>query len=250
MTAVNAAAQRSPQSRLLLIVLATLLFVAFCSLGTWQIQRRAWKIDLIEQVEAQLAREPIQAPGPAQWPQINQRHNYLPVRARGMLLHDKETHVQAMTSHGSGYWVMTPMLTKQGFFVLVNRGFVDPAHRDPASREEDLSGSRVVTVQGLLRTTEPEGRLFQKNNPEVDRWYSRDVAAIGAKRELPEEAYAPYFIDAGASPDSGDWPVGGLTVVKFRNTHLGYAITWYALALLTVVCAWLAWRHQPDEDNK
>jgi surfeit locus 1 family protein len=51
---------------------------------------------------------------------------------------------------------------------------------------------------------------------------------------MPAANVAPYFIDADAAPNPGGWPVGGLTVVHFRNSHLSYALTWYALALLCV----------------
>ena len=43
---------------------------------------------------------------------------------------------------------------------------------------------------------------------------------------------APYFIDADATPDTGGWPRGGLTVVHFPNSHLMYAFTWFSLAAL------------------
>ena len=38
----------------------------------------------------------------------------------------------------------------------------------------------------------------------------------------------------------GGWPKGGQTVVTFRNEHLQYAITWFALAagLLAVYLAY------------
>ena len=34
---------------------------------------------------------------------------------------------------------------------------------------------------------------------------------------------------------TGGGPIGGLTVIAFRNDHLLYAITWFVLAAL---CAW------------
>jgi surfeit locus 1 family protein len=46
---------------------------------------------------------------------------------------------------------------------------------------------------------------------------------------------APYFIDADAASNPGRLPVGGLTQIHFRNSHLVYALTWYGLALLVVV---------------
>lgn len=74
------------------------------------------------------------------------------------------------------------------------------------------------------------------------RWYSRDVPAIASAHGLGD--VAPYFVDADASmgtPGSGD-PVGGLTVVSFRDNHLVYALTWYALALMVAGAALWVWR--------
>jgi surfeit locus 1 family protein len=85
-------------------------------------------------------------------------------------------------------------------------------------------------VTGLLRLTEPKGGFLRANDPAADRWYSRDVEAMAAARGLTDTA--PYFIDADATPNPGGLPVGGLTVVAFRNSHLVYALTWFALALM------------------
>ncbi|WP_204265686.1 SURF1 family cytochrome oxidase biogenesis protein, partial [Klebsiella pneumoniae] len=43
---------------------------------------------------------------------------------------------------------------------------------------------------------------------------------------------APYFIDRDAGTNARDLPIGGLTVIRFPNNHLVYAITWFALALM------------------
>ena len=42
----------------LLTGLALILFIGFCSLGTWQLNRRAWKLDLIAHVDQQLQQAP------------------------------------------------------------------------------------------------------------------------------------------------------------------------------------------------
>jgi surfeit locus 1 family protein len=41
---------------------------------------------------------------------------------------------------------------------------------------------------------------------------------------------APMLVEADAAPNPGGWPKGGQTQVHFRNAHLQYAITWFALA--------------------
>jgi surfeit locus 1 family protein len=207
--------------------LAVLVAVAgFLALGVWQLERRAWKLDLIARVDARLAAAPVAAPGPDAWPALGADAAYTRVTASGRFLHDRETAALAVTARGSGYWILTPLETR-GFTVLVNRGFVPPDRRDPSTRPDgQMAGD--VTVTGLLRPTEPGGGFLRRNDPAGERWYSRDVAAIAAARSLGP--VAPYFIDADATPNPGGLPVGGLTVVRFRNAHLSYALTWFALA--------------------
>src|SRR3546814_11071851 len=54
--------------RRLLTVLALLLATSFVALGVWQVERRAWKHELIAAVDARIHRAPVAAPGPAEWP--------------------------------------------------------------------------------------------------------------------------------------------------------------------------------------
>lgn len=208
----------------LLAVIALLV-----GLGVWQLQRRTWKLALIAHTEAMLASPPVAAPGPSQWPAVGSDDLYRPVVANGRYRAGADTYVQAVTDFGGGYWVLTPLDTGGGFTVLVNRGFV-PA--DLRGKAPPAPGAR--TVRGLLRLSEPGGGFLRHNDPAADRWYSRDVAAIAAAKRLGR--IAPYFIDA-SEPGTG-WPRGGLTVVRFRNTHLVYALTWFGLALLVAVMAW------------
>ncbi|NVK60575.1 MAG: SURF1 family protein, partial [Rhodobacteraceae bacterium] len=86
------------------------------------------------------------------------------------------------------------------------------------------------TVTGLLRISESEGWLFSRDNdPENGLWYRRDIGSITAARGYGDAA--PYFVDEEATAP-GRWPSGGRTVVSFRNSHLSYALTWFALALM------------------
>ena len=87
-------------------------------------------------------------------------------------------------------------------------------------------------MTGLLRASEPDGAFLRANAPDEGRWYSRDVAAIARARGLSD--VAPYFIDADATPNPGGHPVGGLTVVRFRDSHFSYALTWFGLSILSL----------------
>lgn len=202
---------------------ATLLLAAlgFAALGVWQIERRAWKLRLIAAVDARAHAAPVAAPGPP-W----QGDAYRRVRVTGRFDHGEETLVQAVTERGPGFWLLTPLRTPAGWTVLINRGFVPGAGARPGRP------GGVVTLTGLLRITEPGGGFLRANDPAANRWFSRDVAAIARARGLT--GVAPYFIDADAAPGVSGYPVGGLTVIAFRNTHLIYALTWFALAGLSL----------------
>ena len=219
------------------VVAGLALFVGFLALGGWQVQRLAWKTHLIAQVDARVQAAAVPAPGPIQWAGVTRdKDQYRRVTVRGRFLHDKETLVQAVTDAGGGFWVMTPLFDDRGFTVLINRGFVPSGRRDPAVRADgQVEGPQTVT--GLLRITEPKGGFLRANDPAGDRWRSRDVAAIAARRDLT--TIAPYFIDADARSNPGGWPRGGLTVIRFANSHLVYALTWFGMALLTLVGLWL-----------
>ena len=118
-----------------------------------------------------------------------------------------------------------------------------PADRStPEARLAGEIAAGPVAVTGLLRMTEPGGAFLRSNDPAADRWFSRDVAAIAAAKGLAD--VAPYFIDADATPNPGGLPIGGLTVVAFRNSHLVYALTWYALAAMSAAAAWRVWRRR------
>lgn len=209
-----------------------MLFVGFLALGGWQVQRLAWKTALIAQVNARVHAAPVSAPGPDRWPAMTpDSDQYRRVILHGAFRHDQETLVQAVTDLGAGFWVMTPLVEDRGFTVLVNRGFVTPERRDPAMRADgQAAGER--TVVGLLRISEPKGGFLRANDPAGDRWRSRDVAAIAARRGLTRTA--PYFVDADGQTNPGGWPRGGLTVIRFPNSHLIYALTWFGMALLTL----------------
>jgi len=218
---------------------ALIAAIGLAALGVWQLERRVWKHELVAAVEARVHAAPLAAPGPGAWDGVDAKGDaYRRVTATGQFRHDRETLVQAVTDRGPGYWVLTPLETT-GFTLLVNRGFVPKDRRDPKTRMAG-NAAGVVTVTGLVRVTEPEGAFLRSNDPAADRWFSRDVAAIAKARGL--QGAAPYFVDADAKPNPGGYPVGGLTIVRFPDNHLVYALTWFALCALSLFFAWRLWR--------
>ena len=209
---------------LTLLAVSFAIFVALIGLGNWQIARMGWKLDLIEAVESRAFGDPVAAPRGAV---TEDTHAYLRVSAEGRYLHEETRLVKALTELGPGDWYLTPLET-EGRVIWVNRGFVPDWLNDHLDRVTRPEGR--VELTGLLRITEPEGTLLESNDPAAERWVSRDVDALSEAAGV--DRYAGYFIDAEHRGDPEGWPRGGLTVVEFRNSHLSYALTWYAMALL------------------
>jgi surfeit locus 1 family protein len=209
-------------------------FVSLILLGNWQLDRRIWKLDLIQRVDARVHASSEPAPNVSQWQTISKdADEYRRVSVNGNFLNNKDTLVVAATELGSGYWVLTPFQRVDESFVLVNRGFISQG----VQPVPPLTGLQQVV--GLLRMTEPEGSVLRTNEPALDRWYSRDVAAIATHQKL---IAAPYFIDAEKQvleqtllpAKIAQVPVGGLTRISFYNSHMVYAVTWYGLAIMII----------------
>lgn len=231
--AVVAPARRPIRARTVaLVVFLVCAFCGFVALGVWQVQRMHWKDALIARVESRIHAAPVPPPQRAAWADVTEaRDGYRRVRLTGVYLPVPETNTLAVTELGAGAWSLAPLRTADGDIVFVNRGFV------PTGETASPLPTRPVEVIGLLRMTEPVGGFLRRNDPAAERWYSRDVAAIAQHRGLPAADVAPFFVDAAAAPDAAGWPRGGMTVVRFRDSHLIYALTWFGMALLTVAAA-------------
>ncbi|ACA16801.1 Surfeit locus 1 family protein [Methylobacterium sp. 4-46] len=226
--------------------LATLVCLAILlGLGTWQVERKAWKEGLIRQiVERAKIDPPPPPPAPGAWdPGADE---FRRVRATGRFLHDKETLVHGLAPGEvpgraqQGYYVLTPLLRDDGPPILVNRGFVPTELKNPRDRAAgQVEGP--VTVTGILRASEARGMFVPAPDPARGEWFNRDVPGIVAARGL--DGAAPYLIEADATPNPGGWPKGGQLRVDLPNNHLQYAFTWYGIALCLVgVFGAYAWR--------
>lgn len=211
-----------------LLALSGIVLMLLLALGTWQVQRLQWKQDLIERVQARAYGTVVNAPD--NWAQVSQDNTeYLRVFAEGTYLYSHQQFTYALTQAGAGYWVMTPLQTRDGKIIYINRGFIETAQR-AAFAAAPAPASTPVIVTGLVRMTEPHGAIMRDNIPAEEKWYSRDVHALAAQAGL--ENVAPYFIDAEKSADKNALPQGGMTQLVFPNSHLVYALTWYGMAAL------------------
>src|SRR5690348_1340763 len=213
-------------------------------LGNWQVRRYHLKLRVAHDIATRVHAPPVEAPGPAQWPRVAAGDlQYLHVRLHGRFT-GKQTLVHGSSSQGYGYWVMAPLRTDQGFIVLVNRGYIPPELARTPAFAKIAPPDGEVTLTGLLRLSEPRGGFLRRNQPSKNLWYSRDVAAIATADHLPADEVAPYFVDADATAGESEPPYAGLTSIHIYNHSFGYAVTWYLLALGTLLAMGVVIRHE------
>ena len=212
-------------------VLGLLLF-----LGTWQVERLRWKNDLIARIAASEAAPaaPLREP-----PEMLSR-----VRATGRFDHAREA-LLGLEVRGPvlGAHVVTPLLREGAPPVLVNRGWVPLERSAPVARPEGM-----VTLEGWVHPGDRPNMFSARDDTAARRFFTFDPPAIGAALGLPE--VAPYGLVA-LGPGGGGLPEPARTLPRPTNNHLGYAITWYGLALSLVgVLAALALRRSPGQDEQ
>jgi surfeit locus 1 family protein len=205
-------------------------------LGTWQLERKRWKEDLLAKISDRVASAPRPVARAAELARQGEDIEYLHVSALGRFHHDKERYLYAPAPGGLAWHVYTPLETAPGRIVWVNRGLVPDASKAPATRSPgQISGDSEV--RGVIRVP-PEKSLFTPQNDAAGNlWYWADIPALTASAFPQGSAVSvlPFVIEADAQPlPPGGLPKGGVTRIALPNRHLEYAVTWYGIALTLV----------------
>jgi surfeit locus 1 family protein len=233
-------AHAGPHRRGIVIpIVFTLVVVAVLgALGTWQLERQAWKEGLIAELEDKLSAAPVVLPPRERWPQLSaEQDEFRRVRFSGEFL-DQEALVYTSGSAirpdvaGPGYWVLSPARLADGSLVVVNRGFAPEGKQDPNTRREGQPHG-VAEIVGAMRWPEARGMFTPNDAPAKNLWFVRDPAGIAAAKGWG--AVAPFYIDQEAPPAPGGLPKVGPLKPSLPNNHLQYAVTWYGLALVVLI---------------
>jgi surfeit locus 1 family protein len=219
-------------------VIALVTFAILLGLGFWQLQRLAWKDDLIVTLDRRTNALPAPLPQPKDWAQLSpDADEFSRVTVTVQFLDRPHAHVFTSGSalrqdiKAPGYFVFVPARLASGEIVVVDAGYV-------SERTYPWIGGKMEIV-GYLRWPEKPSWLVSAHDAAGTLWFVRDHRAMA--RELGwGEHVAPFYIDQEAPVPAGGSPRPGPLAVKLRNDHLGYAITWFGLAavLLVVFAFW------------
>jgi cytochrome oxidase assembly protein ShyY1 len=209
-------------------------FLVLIGLGTWQIERKAWKENLIAALDARLSAAPVALPPRSEWASMMAENSeFTRVRLRIEFCSGPDALVYASGSalrddvKSPGWFVFTPACLPDGSKVVINRGYT-PRPGYPAS-----SGAQEIV--GSLRWPEEPSWFVADHDASGKTWYVRDQRRMA--RVLGWGSVAPFYIEQESPVPPGGLPHPSPLKPRLRNVHLQYAITWYGLAaVLAVMC--------------
>lgn len=216
--------------------MSVVMLAGLLSLGFWQLQRLAWKENLIAQIEARAEASPIVLKDRADLLSLRAiQHDFTPVRLSGRWLYAQQQYWFAQIAtppagmrHGDhiGFHVITPLELSDGSVVLVDRGYIPTALKNTPER----FNTSPTEIDGVARWPSPRSVFDNADQPDRGIWYVRDPEAMAAAVGLET---VPFLIEQTTS--NGDWPIADQTRRAFSNRHLEYAVTWFSLALTLVI---------------
>ncbi len=221
----------------ILTILTVLALGVLVFLGTWQVQRLAWKQDLLARIEAAQAAPPV--PLDQALARTDPEFARVIATCRGL---DRAPFVSLRTLVDGEAGVRLVSVCSPDVPILVDRGFVPEGI---SARPPQDGGTMPVAVRGVLRRGEPANSF----TPPVDQdlIYVRDIGALADM--LDASAVRRDLMIVAETSSNPEWQALRPTALPqgLSNNHLGYAITWYglALALIGVYAALLYRRYRP-----
>ena len=190
----------------------------FVVLGSWQLIRLNWKLELINQIENSLKNEPVSLSD-------HTPKNYLRIKTSGIIDFDKQIYLYNLNEKGQpGFDVVTPMIV-DGENFLLNRGWIP--FNEKGNEKIDILVS--LNISGTLKRQLKANRFKPENNIQENYWFTLNREDIF---QYTGKNFSPFIIYLNSNLDM---PKTKIVTANISNNHKKYAITWFSLALSTLV---------------
>ena len=206
------------------ILFPLILGIAGCgvliSLGSWQVDRLAWKEEILAGINARLAAAPVPLT-----PDVSEEEDeYTRVTLTGTRAVDELHVLVSGTEAGTGYRVITKLETDFGA-ILVDLGLlaIDKKTAAPVIQEMQVNGTLLWPDDQNAQTPEPDLA--------ANIWFARNIETMSAALDtLPLMVVATRT--SPADPRLTPLPVNTATI---KNDHWEYAVTWFLLAAVWAI---------------
>ena len=191
------------------------LFISiFIALGTWQIIRLNWKLELLNKIDVSLKKEPVDL-------MTNRSEDYLKIKTSGIIDYDKQIYLYSLNEKGApGFNVINPIIINNKNFLL-NRGWIPFDKKN--TKEINIFDHK--TILGTLKKQIKASKFKPTNDIENNYWFTLDRNDIF---KYTNKNFSPFIIYLN---NNLELPKPRIITVNIPNSHKKYAITWFSLAL-------------------
>ena len=184
------------------------------SLGSWQLYRLNWKLDLISEIENSLKINPVAL-------SKSNNKNYLRIKTSGTVDFDKQIYLYNLNNSGKpGFEVINPILIGNENY-LINRGWIPFDKKD----KEEINLINTNRIIGTLKKQSKANSFKPENDIEKNYWFTLDRDDIFSYTGKKFSKYIIYI--------NGDYktPEPKVITANISNNHKKYAITWFSMAI-------------------
>jgi surfeit locus 1 family protein len=217
----------------LLVIVGALIL---SRLGIWQLDRLAQRRAFNSSLNTRTAQPALTLTGAVIDPAMLE---YRRVAVRGVYDPAQEIVLRNRELDGTpGVHVLTPLrLSGSDTAVLVDRGWIPRDQADPAARSAFAAPPGEVLVSGIARRSQdhgggPQDPPLGPDRKRLDAWFQVNTARIQQQTGYP---LLPIFIEQQPAASNPALPRPVATADLGEGPHMGYAVQWFAFAIILVV---------------
>jgi surfeit locus 1 family protein len=184
------------------------------SLGSWQLYRLNWKLNLLSEIENSLKNDPVELS------KVDKK-NYLRIKTSGIVDFNKQIYLYNLNESGKpGFEVINPIIINNENY-LINRGWI-PFNKKDKPEVNLINESNIV---GTLKLQHEVSTFKPDNDINKNYWFTlnrEDIFKYTGKK------FSDYIIYL-----NGDYklPKPKVITANISNNHKKYAITWFSMAI-------------------
>ena len=202
------------KNRLSFSIFVYSFILIFLALGTWQVIRLNWKVELINSIEQSLKSEPVEFNG-------SNPINFKKIKFEGILDNSKIIYLYSLNENGEpGFDIVNPISINNKSY-LINRGWI------PRELKLKKYLSTNTKFEGILKLKSKYNYFKPENNLKTNYWFTlkdEDLLNYTGKE------FSPFIIN-NISKQNEIYPKSKQVGANISNNHLKYALTWFSLAV-------------------
>ncbi len=184
------------------------------SLGSWQLYRLNWKLNLLSEIENSLKNDPVE------FSKVDKK-NYLRIKTSGIIDFNKQIYLYNLNESGKpGFEVINPIIINNENY-LINRGWI-PFDKKDKPEVNLINESNII---GTLKLQHKASTFKPDNDINKNYWFTLNREDIFKYTGKKFSDYVIYL--------NGDYklPKPKVITANISNNHKKYAITWFSMAI-------------------